>query len=485
MAPKRISLALPRPQYVPQPEALISALAWKLLRVDPVENESGQSSEIPMEKDPGGKPIGLLYRTGGGTSKLVKIKATIPTGERLHRFTLELNKAGLQIAGAHEKLSAAVLNSLDGVRVEKSGSQPASPLSPTIALLQNMRGVLGTKGPPDVAGIIELMFALGAGTESSSLGASRLWLRASNHRMEVDPLLNALDVAVNHSVLGSPRQDPEALKGGLPTFIGDDASDYSGTPFDWFATSWLRLTSDEWVEALPARVWVDWATTILRLAIGLGYLWECSWNEAIARSVLKSGTESWDEIRSGVQTILPWRSSRSGKVALDVAPLLISRVNTSEEIRAIFTAWFALNGATEGDFDETMVLMSLDQGLRQRLTEALGSDSPSNSGVNLWEAIKYTLKTRETSEGQADYYGLLQSSGRYLTVNPGTEWIAVIASLSCGKPGASTDVGSLMTDFERMGMRPELSDLIALLERAGLARGSADADEGVIVESAF
>jgi hypothetical protein len=478
-------MPLSRPQYVPVPEAFISEMAWKILSVELIDNPNGESSDTPMVKDPDGKPIGLLFRTDGGTSRIIKMKATFPSGTRMDAFVAELNKAGLQTLGPTQGLADAVLNSLDGLRVEKSGNQPASPLTPSIALLQNMRGVLGVKGPPDVAAIIESLFSLGADTAPSSLTACRLWLRAATHRMEIDPLLKALDSAVDNSLLGSRRRNPDPPAEGLPEPKDVSSVDYAGTPFEWFAKAWVRLTSDEWVEALPARVWVDWATTVLRLATGLGFLWECSWNEALARRVLQDGEASWEDVRSDVRSVLPWRSSRSGKVALDVAPELRSRVHRSERLRVLIGDWVRKHAGPEESFETVFADMRRDVVLRRDITEELGSSRDTNSGTNLWEAIKYALKTRETNDAHADYYGLLQSTGRYLSVKPGTEWIAVVASLSCEHPGTSTDVGRVLFDLEKMGMQPELADLISLLERAGMARGSADADQGVQVESAF
>lgn len=481
---RQMPASLPRPQYVPVPEAFISALAWKILDVDALENETGSHSDVPMVREPNGKPIGLLYRTGGGSSRVITIKQTLPSGERLSEFKKALSSSGLHIHGSEALLAEAILNSLDGVRVEKSSSQPASPLTPSIALLQNMRGVSGVKGPPDVAAIVESLYARGAGSQPESLSASRLWLKAANRRMDVDPLLRALDTAVDRSLLGSRRKDTaqidaEQASGAL------GSGDYTGTPFDWFAVVWNRLTSDAWVQALPARVWVDWATTVLRLATGMSFLWECAWNEEFARGVLREGTGTWSSIRDGVPAVLPWRSSRAGKVALDVAPQLISKVHRSERIRVLLGDWQKDHDALDSTFESTLSDMRADAAFRLQLTDALGSERQTNSGKNLWEAIKYALKTRETSAAQADYYGLLRTNGRYLSVEPGTEWIAVVASLACENPGGFTDVGRLMSDLRSLGMRPDLPDLIGLLERAGLARGSADADQGVVIESAF
>jgi hypothetical protein len=127
--------------------------------------------------------------------------------------------------------------------------------------------------------------------------------------------------------------------------------------------------------------------------------------------------------------------------------------------------------------------MSGDEDLRKALTLALGSSE--RSAVNTWEAVKYALLTRDASGPFADYYGLLRSSGRFLTVQPGTEWMAVVASLAGDGPGKTSDVATLMLSLQELGLRPEAGDLIQLLEKAGLARGSADADRGVVIESAF
>lgn len=479
--PEPMILPLPRPQYLPMPEAFISALAWKLFSVESVENSSNVTSDVPMARDPKGKPIGLMYRSEGSASRVISVKPTLPVDARLASFETAIRASGLRIEGPSSRLSGAILNSVDGVRIEKSGSQPASPITPAFALLQNLRGVLGVKGPPDMAQILETMFALGSGESSESMPVARMWLEAANHRMKIDPLLSALDAAVDASVLGAPRVAPAHID------VRSDmlSSEFAGTPFEWFASAWRRLTSDEWVEALPARVWVDWATAVLRVATGLGFLWEVAWYETLAQHVLQDSDADWVDVRKRVVQVLPWRSSRSGSIALDVAPLLVGRVHRGDRIRTRITAWKKAHDVAGLSFKEIVTEMRADVELMDDLTGEMGSRTQTGSGKNLWEAVKYALRTRESTSARADYYGLLQSNGRYLTVSPGTEWIAVVASLSCGSPGTSTHVGQVLADLQKLGMRPELGDLIALLERAGMARGSADADQGVIVESAY
>ena len=468
----KMILPLPRPQYVAVPEALISALAWKAFDVDL-----------------GSDPIGLIYRIDPEKQekqpKTFALRATEPvTRESLVEFGNALKESGVRSQVAPEVLARAVLNSVVGVRAEKSGKQPATPITPGLALLQNMRGLQGSKNPPDLARIMETMYLLGGGAEQSAVGGmTTRWISAATARMEMDSLLRAVDAAVDGSLLGSKREESSSKKPVAP-FAG---SVLAGTPYAWLAHSWDTLTSRPWVEALPARVWVDWATTVLRLGLGMGFLWEAAWYETIARKLLKSespaaGEELFDWLVSQVGEVLPWKSSRSTTSVRDVAPVLSWRIHRGDRVRRILSEELA--DYPEGEtYGQAWERLRANPELRSELTAALGSKEKGAN--NAWEAVKYALLTRDATGPSADYYGLLRSNGRYMTVEPGTEWVAVVASLACGAPGQQSNVGAVMDSLAEMGMQPELSDLVALLERAGLARGSADADQAVIVESAF
>ena len=468
---QKMILPLPRPQYVAVPEALISALAWKAF-------------DVELERE----PTGLVYRMD--PEKLEKqpktftLRATEPVKhEDLTKFGEALKDSGVRSQVAPEILAHAVLNSVVGVRAEKSGKQPATPITPGLALLQNMRGLQGSRNPPDLARIMETMYLLGGGAEESAVGGmTTRWISATQARMEMDSLLRAVDAAVDGSLLGSPRK--ASVKKPAAPFEG---SVLRGTPYSWLARSWNTLTSRLWVEALPSRVWVDWATTVLRLGLGMGFLWEAAWYETIARKLLRdeapaAGEDLFDWLTPQIGEVLPWKSSRSTTSVRDVAPVLSWRIHRGDKIRKILEE--ELKGYPAGEtYARAWERLQTNLELRSELTAALGSKEKGAN--NAWEAVKYALLTRDATGPSADYYGLLRSNGRYMTVEPGTEWVAVVASLACGAPGQQSNVGAVMDSLRELGMQPELSDLVALLERAGLARGSADADQAVIVQSAF
>jgi len=458
-------LRINRPQYVSIPEGFVSALAWQCFEV--------------MSSHSASESVGRIFRSiKKSTSKRVQIIETAPERERLSDFALALAKHGITVEDVDSGvLAQAVTNSVSGIQSEKGTIQASSPLTPTFALMQDMRGIQGTRNPPDLGGILDAMYQYGIpqGSEPQP-SASELWLRSARQRCEQDPLLAAMDGAIRDLTFGDTLSSKE-LTSILPI------ADFSGTPFAWFQESWSRLTSEEWVAALPARVWADWAATVLRMSFAMGFLWEATWYVKLARSVVAGGIQPWDESVSSVGEILPWRSMRSSTSVRDIAAHLSWVVHHGAVVREQLSNWDKNGRFEDLSFEDALAMMHSDPDCWGALKQALSNTQKNTS--NIQEAIRYTLKTRDRVGEAADYYGLLRSSGRFLTVDPGTEWITVVASLTCQRPGTEANVGDLMKNLQLLGLYPELADVVDLLERAGLARGSADADQGVRIQSAF
>ncbi len=467
---KHLLLPLNRPQYV-VPEAFATSLAWSLyeVRLAPVKDAA--------------RVVALQYRAQPrDASKTLEFRRTDPLASDARRdaFAASLQNAGVISFDDQAGLAAAVANSICGIKSEKGKSQSASPMTEGMALLQNMVGLQGARNPPPLASIIEAIFGLGRPSSDSSDTAAELWQSAVRHRVEIDPLCRALDAAVKASLLDSPP-DPrdEAVVDPAVGWHGM----LPGTPFSWLNRSWRTLTSEAWVRALPARVWADWASTVLRMGLGMGFLWEAAWYETTARRILAGGERSWASLRSAMPDPLPWRSESATISVRDVASVLGRRARRGDQIRGHLADWIKKNSADDLDLELALEKMSLDASFTEQLQRDLGAVPRTTS--NLWEAIRYSLLVREESGPFADHYGFLRSRGRFLFPDPGTEWIAVIASLCCSSPSSETDLGSVMESLNELGLVPELADVVRLLEQAGLARGSADADQGVVVQSAF
>lgn len=109
-----------------------------------------------------------------------------------------------------------------------------------------------------------------------------------------------------------------------------------------------------------------------------------------------------------------------------------------------------------------------------------------DSGGNTLETIKYALTCRSESGDDKDFYSLFSRHGnRYLVVEPGAEWIVVVAAMSAGKPGTPTTLGQISKDLRLLGLQPDRTVIVKELERAGLATTSPDSDDALEVISAF
>ncbi|MDE8588346.1 hypothetical protein [Arthrobacter sp. NQ4] len=464
---EHLLLPFNRPEYFSVPEALLSALAWDAYDI---------ASDVQ-----GPKPVGLMYKADPKETQYLSLRPTKPEGASAEALGHSLKKLALNTAASDILLGDAVASSVMGIRIEKTGNQPSSPMTPALALMQDPRGVLVKKGPPDFASIIESLFTVGHGRGGPAASATQLWLRAADQRLDLDPLLKIIDTSMMSTVF----QDRCIRRESFP--VSGDSVDWCGfypdTPYEWFAKSWAALTSKEWVEALPARVWVDWATTVLRLAMGLGFLWEYAWYEAVGNAIIQDSVpDTFEELRTMVRSPLPWQSSRSSISVRDVGSTIKWRIARGERIRKSLKERLNERGGQQEAIQFLRDAAGSD--FRRSLTAEVADKK--EAGKLVWETVKYGLQVRESSGPFTDYYGILKTRGRrYLIIDPGTEWIAVVASLTCGTPGSQCNVGDVLRDLTILGMRPELGDLVSLLERAGMARGSADADHAVIVESAF
>lgn len=473
---KHIVLPLDRPQYVSLPEALSSALAWSRYRTQLIETDEVGAA----------RTVALMFHAGSNANKTLKTlryQETCPDNDasRLAKFGIALNDAGLKCRAPDDIFARAASASVRGLKSNKSANQPAAPISEALALLQNNQGFLGAAKPPRMDRILESLFDLGAPVTSADLSVAGRWRGAVNHRLEIDRIVRSLDSAARASLISFDLVKSDDLSTTAPSSW---AGLLDGTPFSWFRRTWLRLTSDEWVEALPARVWVDWASTVLRMAIGTGFLWEALWYETVARAVLSEQPTDWRSLRREVVEVMPWKSSANDVGVRDVSSILLWRVRRSNQIKLELQQWIDKSSAGEEEITRVLREMSMDNSLVKSLELAMVSQSRGSK--NLWESIKYSLLAREEAGEFADNYGLLRArSNRFLTPTPGTEWMAVMSSLCVEHPGRQVHLRDVMESLAECGLRPELSEITALLERAGLARGSADADEGVVVQSAF
>lgn len=462
---------LSRPQYMVAPEVLLSALI----------------SNVCVTPEKPEKIIGFTYKKNDEASATPRVHEFFPRGENLKTFDESLKENGIKTSTSGSTadswlLGRAISNNVLGTKSLRSKSQAAAPLTPALALLQDFPGLLNKTGPADIAKIIEQIYSLGAPHNYQGKSAStRLW-EAYQARLKIDPLLGAIDSSVQSSILSTSVE--RRTERELPENC--DLRDYlKNTPFSWFFTNWNEITDPAWAELIPSRVWVDWATAVIRLGIGMSYLWEAAWLNTLAQIILQQQPidDIEGEIKRRMPSILPWEASELAPGMRNVSSILRKRVKSAHAIRDVLKN-YDLEELNSEIFPQIMSLYSKNANFKKDLVEAMNPNE--KIGKNTWEAISYTLTSRESLDGFVDYYGLLRRRGTtVLEPNPGVEWMAVISSLVCGRNRYTCSAGDVLDSLQILGARPKLRDLINYLEAAGLARGSADADKGVQVERAF
>jgi hypothetical protein len=483
----QLVLGINRPEYLPYPEFFISSLYWNSRIVSGWTREEASQAEDRRR-------LGLIYDSEGEESSTIRFVSTKPAASD-PRWNDALREANILVAQNAREAAQAISDSLYGVRSANSRRRPITPLTPTAALLQNEYGVTGKRNPANVADILEWMYRLGMPPHSDASSSSPLLIqqieRAMNRRLETDGFLRQLDEALRLGALPVGARVEAVEKQKLLAELDSLTTIFSrDTPYAWFVESVQALTSEEWIQALSAKRWVDWMTTIFRVTYAFGILWELHWYERLARAVVGGRRTNQSVSISHVlqqaldQEVLTWSDHNRPVSERDVAPQVRNLIARGETLRSCFIK-FVENLPPEMTAEAALSLMnddaefveSLEDGLRMKFSKAFG---------NRWEAIKYALVTRDSSGQFQDHYGLLKTyKRRFSLVDPATEWMAVVTSLACGRPGLKSNLGTVQLSFRKLGLRPSQRELIYQLEKSGLSRSTPDADLGLFVEPAF
>jgi hypothetical protein len=369
------------------------------------------------------------------------------------------------------------------------------PLNLPAALMQNAAGVLGVDNPPNYGRILDRMFALGGDGTQASASALLLAVYAGGHGQ--DAAMAWLAECIDQVAL------PELL-GAAGSFAARGPDGYAPkwlagvpTPYKWFHDAWTSLCTGEWVSAMPRRRWVDWSTCVLRTAIGAGFLYEMSFYYRLVLALTDPipAREIAGRIARPDPELLRWHP-RQPVSKQDIAGAIDRLAHGGTACRA-----FLLEAQESGDLPSMAGYHDDPEGLTNWLEVArleLGKEElaarrkaalsagRSGTGKNMLETINGSLVARSGSQGWVDGYSLLGKRGRRFTiVEPGQDWLTVIASLSAKRAGHQSRVANLLEELEAIGLRPGYSTIVGYLESAGLARSSHDADDAIEIAAAF
>lgn len=467
-------LGLNRPEYAGSGEGILSALAWSL--VSNAEQYDANVFEFAQNGSPRKKKFKVIETRVNDATQVAQ-------SANANRIVFpELN--GLDVA---------FLDAFRGVLPAKALSFPAVPLVANAALLQNPQGFKGKKNPANYAAIVEQLYCLGAGEKVATNAAASRWYSSLARQEDIRVLrcLNGLAEKCGPTTSGGKVTKPVVAP--VPSkslrLAPDWIRGYRNTPFQWFYRSWNSFCDPTWLDVLPRRRWADWATCLLRTALGTCYLWEARFYRELAKTL--AGRQTMDSFNGNME-LLAWPGREAKVSARDVNTRIRQDIAIGDQVRKEISDLLAESPETRPSLDQASlqeIVSYLESRLKLRETNPFAlmlSEEVKGEAPNTRETVVYSLQCRAETGVDADYYSLLaRRSRRYLVVEPGPEWIVVIASMVAGAPGQPTTLHHIRRELECLGLRPNRTVLVAELERAGLARNSHDADEALEVIAAF
>ena len=503
-------LPLPRPEYAKQTEALLTDLLWR-----------SRGSSLGGDAR-SGRYFEDLARTRHGTKsqdqrRLVARKTQGGSAKTLETFPIAL-EAPLDdlIDGVPRGLNpmSVILESILAPRARGDKSLACSPITPDAVVLQTLHGMVNKDSPANQARAIEMVGWLGGSRGEGHVASIFLKsLIAEQRSGALHGLVNnALRTMAQHvwSELGAGVEDWRSWPAVEPVPLGDSlphplASAYF-TPFRWFWTKWSTLCDPAhgWRESLPARRFTDWSLCLLRTALAFAYLWEAEFYSRLHRAIIETrdATNKADTSVLAITSLIRNRARLASIEPVDVPP---SEKNSWPALEALLMQGYLAREAIEdvlrehpheldvstikpGDLSDRIATWIAGFPSLASSTLEARLEPESNTAKNTREFVRYLLVPRTSDDDtadQADFYFLAKSNQRSFWFEPGPEWLVVVCSLLSVRPRGHCTLGELMDDLASLGIHNERSVLVRMLEEAGLSTDSPDADNALVIRSAF
>ena len=490
---------LPVPQYANVPELVVSALAWSA-------TDKGKAPSSVLGRPSKGIVYQLVDPSKGlapDSEKKVRIETMPPDhGPRWDKLTANLTESlSLPDQETAEKVARIFLHDLLGNVPARAVSRSIVPFNAFTALMQDPPGMVGAENPPNFALMMQRMFVLGNGQGDAArlLADAYKWVN-QNHKN--DWITNATSTITPDevyiaaaSLLTDNDADAEPnFNTTLPAWLVHEQ-----TPFSWFANAWGNLMQGKWKEKMPRRRWVDWASCILRTALGAGYVFELNFYYQLVLALTNDMAEgdAAEKALSRHTNFFTWDAFSSVSTR-DVASRIRKICERGTACRA-----FIQNQAGEDDpcpkpfdyFDDpkgpehwirdARVWLGDDEAKQERVRQAIAG-ARNRTANNAQETINFALLDRGDKGGNEDLYSLIRKRGRrYSVVEPGQEWFVVVASMQASDASEATRVADVVVALDAIGVTTGYKTIVNELERVGLARTSHDADDAIEVAAAF
>jgi hypothetical protein len=522
-------IPLQRPEYTKQSEALLTDLIW---------HSNGSSLSRDDTASPGStgylRKLANLKRKDKSLPAMHRLIPRHVTGNThvIQTFPVAQNANIDQVVAAPTGASSLTKAFLESILAPKSRgdrSIACVPIHPQAVVFQSLQGLVNKNAPPNMADAIEVMGQLGGATYNGEVATKFLELLTTSTKPSegLTGLLDALFPVIAKYTWESLPTLPtvESISPQNPSLPAWPSSiqplqpsssqsfplmpAHKLTPFNWFWENWKTLydPATGWFDKLPSRRFIDWSLCLLRTGLAFSYLWEadffCKLQACIIEKVKTPGlSRELDSLlamfREGPSLAIFEKPSVPIRQK-DTWKSLSSQLARGYEVRKILKNWLdqhlqpstAPQSFSRFDAFVEYWLNTTPTSLLENLVHELQSiDLKPDTAINTKYFVRYLLQPRSSSDDlvdQADFYYLARTNSKESSFwfQPGPEWLVVVTSLQCKKPGGKCTLRNVLDDISRLGIQVERSVLVSMLEEAGLSMDSPDADNALVINSAF
>ena len=503
-------VTLDRPEYVKQPEAILTDLLWRS-RGSTLCTSNALNNLRALTKD--NRTLErLVFRSRMGRAIPIETYGLAKSASQTALFD---NNTG-------DNPYEAILNSLSAPRARGSKSGACVPIEPSLVLLQTLHGLANKNAPPNMAKIVENAAWHGGAPGNDGFAASA-FLSPFGSISQVSGGLTGLMSKVSPVIADTVWQSYPAQASAPPTspwpptplptvvsvFPSSAPSPYSHhvTPFKWFWKYWETLCdlNAGWFNALPARRWTDWAICLLRTGLSFAYLWEAQLLFTIEEAAREHASgprgTAWQKLADflgGQYTVARFEDPdlpQSQRNCIEALRRVLQDGNAAREVLR-FSAPPPISSLQSATGGSSSLLSLVDAWLNNEGQSGAGKPDLTDRYMyetlpkNTYEFVRYAMLQRPSDDDtwdQADFYYLarIDKSRRCLWFEPGPEWLVVIVSLCSGTPKGTCTLRELQRDLRLLGIYVDREILVKMLENYGLSTDSPDADEAIVIRSGF